>query len=309
MITRFEDLSNELLLDIIDYLDPRCLYDILWNLNSRLNNLIASVKHLQLVVDTEENEKVTALIAPHVRFLKINTWDEIDLQDFHNLNSLILTRPSPMQLKQIRADIMPKLTYLFLYTNVYFFSPKQLIHDAFSNRFSYLRWARLGHLDLLDPLYWSQSPSLHYLHIGCCHTCMIPFILNSCPNLKHLHVDFLRQGDQIMLPPPSINNHPLRQFILRDYCRLVSYTDISTLITYIPNVRKIELKFHCNVPFISLIQYLSMHLSHLQKFDCYITELPSDSTTKLTTIRQVHPCFYQIECRTQGENFRIFDTQ
>ncbi|CAF0966331.1 unnamed protein product [Rotaria sordida] len=106
-----------------------------------------------------------------------------------------------------------------------------------------------------------------------------------------------------------INNHPLQKFILRDYCRLVSVQDIKTLITYIPNTSKIELKFYCNVPFISLIQYLSNSLSHLRRFDCYITECPIDSATSLTNIQQVHPCFNCITCPIQETNFRIFDTQ
>lgn len=309
MTTHFEKLSNELLLDIFDYINPRQLYNTFWNLNSRLNNLFVSIKHLQLIVDKEEDEEVIALLAPHIGLLQVNTWDEIDLRGFSNLYSLTLARPSLIQLKQIRPDIMLQLTYLSLFSNVYFSAPKQLIIDAFSNRFPCLRWARLGHLESIVPFCELKSFSLRYLHIGGYHTTIIPFILGSCPKLEHLHVDFLRQGDKIMLPPPVIDNHPLQQFILRDYCRLASYADIRTVITYIPNTKKIELKCTCRASFISLIQHLSNHLSQLRRFDCYITELPIDSSTNLTMIRQVHPCFNYIECRTQGADFRIFDTQ
>jgi hypothetical protein len=310
MIMHFEDLCNELLLDIFDYINPRHLYFTFGNLNSRLNNLFASVKHLQLIVDGEENNEIITSLAHHIARLKVNTWDEIDLNGFCNLYSLILTRPSPIQLKQIRADTMPKLIYLSLFSNVFFSSPQQLICDAFSNRFSYLLWARLGHIDsAFDPLQWSQSISLRYLHIGCCHTTMIPFVLLSCPRLERLHVDILRRGEKLILSPPIIDNHPLRQFILRDYCRSVLYNDINTLLTYIPNTRKIELKFNCNTPFISLARRLSDCLSHLRKFDCDITEFPIDSTTNLTAIQQIHPCFCHIACRTQGIDFRILVTQ
>lgn len=310
MITCCEDLCNELLLNIFDYINPRQLYDTFWNLNSRLNDLLASITDLQLIVDGEENEEIVALLAPHIGLLQVNTWNEINLNGFHNLHSLVLSRPSPIQLKQIRADTMPKLTYLSLFSNVYFTSPRQLINDAFSNRFSFLHWARLGHTDLSDSRYrCTQSHSLRHLHISCFHTTMIPFILASCPKLDYLHVDILQYGDKTMIPLPIIANHPLQKFILRDFCLSISYQDIHTLITYIPNTRKLELKFNCNTQFISLVRHLSDSLSHLRRFDCDITESPINSTTDLTTIQQIHPCFCRIVCRTQVANFRIFATQ
>jgi hypothetical protein len=309
MIPRFEDLCNELLLDIFDYVDPRQLYHTFWNLNSRLNNLLTSVTGLQLLVDGEENEETIALLTPHISCLKINTWNEINLNGFYNLHSLVLTRPSPIQLKQIRADTMPKLTHLSLFSNVYFTAPKQLIDDVFLNRFSCLQWARLGYINLSDSHYRSiQSHSLLHLHISCFHTTMIPFVLASCPQLKYLHVDILQYGDKTTIPSPTVANHPLQNFILRDYCCSISNEDIHTLITFIPNTRKLELKINCKAPFISLVQNLSDSLSHLHRFNCDITESPIDNATHLTTIQQIHPCFCHIMYRTQAANFRIFAT-
>ncbi|CAF0933590.1 unnamed protein product [Rotaria sordida] len=126
-------------------MDPRHLYYTFWNINSRLNHLIVSVNSLQFIIDEEENKELITTLAPHIGLLQVNTWDEIDLREFCNLYSLILARPSSIQLKQIRADTMPNLIYLLLYSNVIFFSPKQLIYDVFSNRFSHLRSARLGY--------------------------------------------------------------------------------------------------------------------------------------------------------------------
>ncbi|UJR32786.1 hypothetical protein I4U23_020248 [Adineta vaga] len=275
-------------------MNVRDVYSIFWNLNSHLNKLLISIDYLQLIIDHDENEEIFDFLAPHIGRLIVNSWDEIDLQRFSNLFSLTLTRPSPMQLKQIQADTMPKITFLSLCSNMYISLPKQLIYDVFSNRFSHLRWARLGRIDTFDSLLWSQSFSLRHLHIDCSHPTMIPFILTSCPNLDHLHIDFLRYSDKLILPSPVILNHPLRKFILRDYCHLISYDDIRMLIIFIPNTTKIELKFFCNTSFIILIQYLCIHLAQLQRFDCEIVEYPIDSTTSITTIRQVHPSFNHI---------------
>ncbi|CAF0828867.1 unnamed protein product [Adineta ricciae] len=308
MITRLEDLCNEILLDIFDYADARDVYRGFWNLNSRLNKLLASIDYFSLVVDHDENNETIALLGPHIGQLIINSWEEIDLERFSNLFSLMLTRPSARQLKQIRADTMSKLRYISLCSNMYLSLPNQLAHDIFSSRFSRLRWARLGHIDTLNSFQWSQSLSLRHLQVDCSHTTMIPYILMLCPNLSHLHVDFLRQGERISPSPSAISNHPLRRFILRDYCRVVSYDDIETLIRLIPNTEKIELRFLCKTPFMTLIQYLCSHLHRLQRFDCDITECPI-SATNLATIRQVHPCFQSIECRTSGVDFRIFSTK
>ncbi|CAF0978190.1 unnamed protein product [Rotaria sp. Silwood1] len=309
MTTCFEHLCNELLLEIFNYINPRHLYYTFWNINSRLNNLIISVNSLQLIINEEENSELITKLAPHIGLLQVNTWDEIDLNGFCNLYSLTLARPSPIQLKQIRAEIMPNLIYLSLYSNVNFFPPKQLIDDAFSNRFSQLRCARLGYIDSFDLAHWFQSLSLRYLHIGCYNTTMIPFVLAACPNLKQLHVDFLRHSDKIMDSSVMINNHPLQQLILQDYCCLVSVQDIRTLISYIPNTSKINMNFYCNVSFISLVQFLSNSLSHLRRFDCFITECPIDSATSLATIQQVHPCLNRITCPIQKANFRVFSTK
>ncbi|CAM4850432.1 unnamed protein product [Rotaria magnacalcarata] len=178
-----------------------------------LNNLLLSIKHLRLVIDERESHELIATLAPHVGLLTVNTWDDIDLHKFRNLYSLKLARPTQIQLKQIRADTMPNLTYLSLSPNVYFSAPKQLISDAFSGEFLHLRWARLGHIDSYDPLCWFQSLSLRYLHIGCYHTTLIPFVLVTCPNLQQLIVDCLRSGDKIMYSPAMIDNHPLQQII------------------------------------------------------------------------------------------------
>ncbi|CAF0846896.1 unnamed protein product [Adineta ricciae] len=308
MITRLEDLCNEILFDIFDYVDARDVYRGFWNLNSRLNKLLTSIDYFSLVVDQDENNETIALLSPHIGRLIINSWEEVNLERFSNLFSLMLTRPSARQLKQIRGDTMPKLTYMSLCTNMYLSLPNQLVHDIFSSRFSRLRWARLGHIDTFNSFQWSQSISLRHLQVGCSHTTMIPFILMSCPNLSYLHVDFLRQGEKISLSPPTISNHPLRQFILRDHCRVVSYNDIETLIRLIPNTEKIELRFLCKIPFMTLSQYLCSHLDRLQRFDCDITECPI-SATSLATIRQVHPCFEPVECRTSCVDFRIFSTK
>ena len=307
MNTCFEDLCNELLLVIFVYINPRHLYQLFWNLNYRLNVLLASMNNLQLIIDEVENNETIIAIASHVVLLQVNTWDDIDLTGFGNLCSLALTRPSPSQLKQIRAETMPKLTHLSLYSNVYFIAPKQLIHDAFSNAFSSLRWARLGHIDLSD-LQSRTAQSLRHLHISCSTIALIPFLLASCPRLHYLHVDICRDSDQITIPSPNISNHPLRQFLLRDYCLSTSSKDILSLLSYIPNTQKIELKFNYNAPVIFLLKHLSDSLRYLHRFNCDITECSIQSSINLAAMQQIHPCFSRIRCRTQTKDFRIFST-
>ena len=305
--TCFEDLCTELFFTIFAYVNPRSLYSTFGNLNTRFNNLLDSIIDLQLFVNEEENSETIAAVALYIGWLQVNTWQEIDLNGFENLYGLILTRPSTRQLKQIHAETMPKLRHLSLFSNVHFTAPKQLIDDAFSNGFSSLRWARLGHIDSAH-FRSTQSQSLRYLHISCSETTMIRFILFSCPKLDYLHADIWRDDEKITRTSPIVTNHPLRQLILRDSGVSISSNDILHLLPSIPNLRKLELKFHCNVSIISFLKHLCQSLSYLNRFNCDITENVAQSSRDLITIHQIHSSFTCIRCRTQTKHFRIFST-
>lgn len=305
--TCFEDLCNELFFVIFAYVNPRSLHSTFGNLNTRFNDLLNSITDLQLFVNEEENSETIAGLASSIGLLQVNTWQEIDLNGFENLYALILSQPSPRQLKQIHAEIMPKLRYLSLFSNVHFTAPKQLIDDAFSNGFSSLRWARLGHIDSTH-FRSTQSQSLRSVHISCSETMMIPFILSSCPKLDYLHVDIWRDDEKITRTSPILTNHPLRQLILRDSSVSISSNDILHILPSIPNLRKFELKFHCNVSIISLLEHFCQSLNNLNRFDCDITENGTQSSSDLITIHQIHSSFTRIRCRTQTKHFRVFST-
>lgn len=305
--TCFEDLSNELFYAIFAYVNPRYLYSIFANLNTRFDNLLHSITDLQWIVNERENCEILAGLAWHVGVLQVNTWEEIDLNGFENLYALSLSRPSMKQLKQIHAKTMPKLRYLSLFSNVCFTAPKQLIDDAFSDGFSLLRWARLGHMDS-SHVYSSQSRSLRSIHISCSEIRMIPLILFSCPKLDYLHVDIYREDQKIIQTTPKLVNHPLRQFILRDSCVSISSADILHLLPLIPNVRQLELKFQCDISILSLLECLCQSLNYLRRFHCDITENDVQSIVDLNVIHQMHSSFSRIRCRTQTKHFRIFST-
>ena len=121
MITRFEDLSNEVLVNIFNYVGSQQVYNAFRDFNSRLNHLLSSIKNMQLILDEEEDKEIIASLCAHVGFPQVNTWDEIDFHEFCNLFALVLSRPSPTQLKQIRVEIMSNLIYLSLSTSVFLF--------------------------------------------------------------------------------------------------------------------------------------------------------------------------------------------
>lgn len=311
MMTCFEDLCNELLHSIFEYIDPRELYEQFMNLNQRLNRILASLCQLQLVIKDFEDENLLEILAPHIAFLCVNTWDEINLSKYCNLRFLSIDRPSSKQLKQIRAQTMPKLVHLSLFTNVQFISPDELIFDVFSNRLPFLRWARLGHIESYHPLKWSQSYSLRYLHISCFHTNMMLVILSACPNLRCFHIDVLRQSE--MCPHVRISsilvNHPLRKLILQDFCRAFTQQDLQTFILSVSNVEKLQLNITCKQSLIDFLQYIVRSLPNLNEFHCDIIEYANDFDRSLKSIYDIHPSFCHIRCRSQGADYRILTSR
>ncbi|CAF4130413.1 unnamed protein product, partial [Adineta steineri] len=111
MSSLIEDLPNELLFDVFQYLDTRDLYESFWGLNYRFNNILRSLKDLSLTME-KNNPSLLTIFASRIARLEVNTWHEIDLIQFINLKSLILHRTTRNQITQIRPNVIPKLVSL-----------------------------------------------------------------------------------------------------------------------------------------------------------------------------------------------------
>jgi hypothetical protein len=305
MVCLFEHLPNELLLDVFEYLDIGDLYRSFWGLNNRFDDILRSLKNLSLVIE-KNDPLLIAIFASRIVRLQVNTWHEIDLSRFSNLKWLKLCRTTRNQVTKIRPDVVPKLVYLSLSLAFDFWSSTQLAQDVFSNGFPSLRHADLGRVDIPYTRSWSLSPHLHSLCVCSSDPIIVPLTLAACPRLRSLQVQIFGDCHRIDLPCLRLN-HPLKRFTFADSYGILSLDDISSILTYVPNIEYIHLTLF-EISFNRLAHTLINRLHRLHKFDCYINEPPdpNEYNDDINTLRTIHPCFNRIQCSEKKYGIQHF---
>lgn len=115
-VSRLEQLPNETLLDIFQYVNARDLFHAFHNLNFRFNTLIKSFYflnlafHIETIVDNQirESDEFPA----YVYTLTVGRAINVDLTQFLNIRCLKLECPIKRVLSQLNANILPKLEHL-----------------------------------------------------------------------------------------------------------------------------------------------------------------------------------------------------
>ncbi|CAM4774752.1 unnamed protein product [Rotaria magnacalcarata] len=258
-----ENLPNELIIEIFGYSKIRDLSFGLWNLNKRFNALIRSLKYLSLIL-TKDCTSEELLFSEQIIRMVIVTLESINLNPFINLRSLVLNLATENHLKQIQSIVLPNLVYLSLPLSFDSRSTKQLASEVFSNRFSSLRFADLGVIDMPSNLSWSQSPSLRSIRIFSPNINIIPLILQSCTQLTHFQVRITGEHPLDIPSLPIISNHPLKQFIFLQAQHSTIAFNIANIIYLIPNVKQLDLRL-CTISFIDLIKLISKYLIKLNR--------------------------------------------
>ena len=291
---RFESLANEVLLELLGYVDIRTLYRSVWGLNWRLNCLIQSLNGFSLVA-RKNDEPLIELFASQIVRLKIEDPSNIDLTPLVHLERLIVEEANEDQVEQIQAELMPNLTYLSLSVKSECDSLSELADQVFSNEFPLLNHAQLGNFDsYYFPQSWSGSPHLRSVCLVNLQSDLIPFIFVSCPNLQYLKVHLPNDDeDHVNIVPRSTGpGHPLKRFVLSADPDLWHNTDIDSLLTHVPYVERFELDLWHSMTIVRLLALLVQRLQHLKKFDCFITVHPDDNRPRdLKTVQAMHPCF------------------
>lgn len=305
MSSRFEDLPNELLLEVFEHLDTRDLYQCFWGLNHRLNELLQSLKNLSLTMEKNDSLLLDIFASRIVR-LEINTWHEIDLSRFPNLKWLKLSRTTRNQVMKIRPGLFPKLAYLSLSLAFDFWSSTQLAQEVFSNGFPSLRHAELGRIDIPYTHSWGLSPHLRSIFVCSSDPIIVPLILAACPCLHRFKVQIFGDCHRIDLPSLRLN-HPLRRFTFMDSYGIVTLTDLNLILTYVPNVNYLHLTLF-EISFTNLAHTLISRLNRLERFDCYINE-PPDPHEDLSSIRTLHPCFHRLQSFEKNHGIQHFTNQ
>lgn len=195
----FEDLSNEVIYELFDYLSFHDISLAFGNINSRLQNLIDSYPHY---VNLEQQKQTDDLLLPrYIHSLRINARYQlafIDYSKITSLQNLIVANITPFHILHLINNIsLEDLEYLYLgvcfYNDRYDQQLKEIQQKilslgGLSLKKCVFRMELCADIDQL-PI---ELSSLEYLRIdGCKNIWMVNKLLDRMPNLRSLYVSIL----------------------------------------------------------------------------------------------------------------------
>ena len=312
-LTQFEQLPNELMLDIFSRIEIEYLHDAFWGLNLRFNVLFQSTKRLSFKFHDYIKDQRIKLYGSFVNELVIDTFKSCDLQLFPNVKKLTILNTDSNDLNKINPEILPSLTHLTISLGSTFTAPTQLIQDIFSNKFPSIEYANLGQLARYDSYLWLIVPSLRFISVGLTRVHVMSDILMTCPNLNHLQLHILETTQTDSIPTSPIT-YPLRRLTIWSDTRQLTLNTINSYLSIVPNVQHLYLQTVYKASLVKLADNLIHKLKDLSRFDCHIkiNTFIDDTDDILNSLSQVHTCFTRIKCIEQDEEekqYRFFFVQ
>lgn len=241
---KFEDLPNELMIEICKYLDAREVFQSLFNLNNRFKKLLQSFVHLQLTVslfDCQEKRDYEYYFL-HIGTLIIERGFNLNLKYFQNLRRLILHNPKEKIFEQLKNSSLPRIEYLsithkFLTTTIQALIIR-LYENIFSKHFLHLKSCNLSDMNVEIPIQNHYQPSsLYILKIGRIDASIYKLILSLCPNLYFF--EFKNFPSATLLSNIIIHTN-LKQLIIKDENELSPWHDqfLYDYLLCVPNLQK-----------------------------------------------------------------------
>ncbi|CAF1624092.1 unnamed protein product, partial [Didymodactylos carnosus] len=242
MVTRIEHLSDELILEIFEYLKPHILFDTFYNLNKRFNSILNDV-HLSIDLKYKMSktlfDQYCHKILNHkqrrqqIFYLKLSntrTFGQIGLfikncciESFINLRSLIINNVSLADLKVI-ASKLKYLQYLY-YVKVKRAEPgnpleeeEHYIYNTICAHKSLKICSLLDFGDLLGRIHHDMTSTLEYVSVDVHDKHDLVNLIYSFPKIKRLVVSCeSTSSSSLVLRHPSIPFGPsLRYFHLTE---------------------------------------------------------------------------------------------
>ena len=276
-MNQLEDLPNETLMEIFEYLDARDLFRAFHNLNSRFNLLLQSLNELCLILSSSDRDQISnnAIFLPYIHTLIIKYRTDIIFNYYRNIRRLILFW-IPYKLE---TGIFPNLEYLFISLGNYrsAFPINRLHETIFSNGFPSLKYCFLPKISTIHKTErWTKLSSLRILKVG--HIGLFTYIaiLSTCTNLNFLHF-----FEEKVLQTPTVlsqyvKHENLKRLVIED-----KYIGTGVLNEYLSCVPKLEyLSIHVTEYHFKNLKYfqqfdwlasiISLHLPLLRQFKFYL---------------------------------------
>lgn len=211
METRFDDLPNELIWFIMEYIPILELFPIFFNLNQRFNQILSSIRY-QLnfsYINQTEYRQFLQTILPHIQipFIESISIDDISnrlytTKKFTHLRSLTIAHLRSDNLYQLARTILPdlkQLTRLRLYSEF-------VLNENDVNR-------------LTDVILSDEMPSLTYCYLA----------FQDFGRIRFDHVNKTKQ------------NLVLKTLIVDQWCRL---RDFIQLLHFVPNIQRLTVRLY-----------------------------------------------------------------
>jgi hypothetical protein len=248
---QWNDLPNEILLDIFQWIDARTLYNCFFNLNARLNHLLQSLTNLQLIIwSRQDTDHLDYLFSSRIQTLIVYCDALYTLTQFSQVRHLILIDSRQEQMSRAMLDGQQLRTISLIsprcFSNAYHF------HEMiFSNRFPrltscYLTTVYSPSIEIRR-LSWQQSPALRFLRISSCDALIHVAILAACPNLCMLHLSVVHLN---RTPINSPIHRQLKQLTCR-FERMHWPSDnqiFSTFFILVPNLQRLIVHRSATLP-------------------------------------------------------------
>lgn len=336
MVTRLEDLPNELLLDLLEFLDFRSFY----HLNNRLDSLIHKQKNLTVIHKNEqpicpefssgsstsdveeENRRFSpwnqidddfCSLARNVSHLIIESSISVDLRKFASLRFLTIHSLKKSYLETIKNGELKHLEFLSFSSFDESKVPKSFVEIFFPTENLSLRQIEIGSIprNLFNELYSASflrksSSNLVVLKVKLNSPDIISFILLAIESLRQLDVVFTIDTLSAIHPDPESFDHQLKRFSLRDPYHRLNFNRVLTALKLMPNVEKLYLNFSTKLSFFKLAKSILRRLDSLKYFSGEIDDVSNERNFSLEQVQRLHPAFSRLQITIDDLQFRTF---
>jgi hypothetical protein len=273
---RLENLPNELLIEILKYIDARTIYQSFYNLNYRFNILLKSLTRLYLVLWPCKNDFYDDLFASRVHTLVIYCDVIFTLSRYENVRRLVLFNSKYDQISEIMMN-GTQLETISLISPRCFYTTFVFHEMIFSNKFTslkscYLTTVYSPSLEVRE-LSWNQSPSLRSLRISSKDSLIHVAILNACPNLSVLQLSVFHLDHTPVNIKPHMNLRRMK-LIFDNVIWPLDEVIIETFFFSMPYLKRLSVQRSASVPetindllqFDWLVRVITRQLLFLQQF-------------------------------------------
>ena len=277
----FEDLPNEIFYELFEYLDVYDLYRTFSKLNSRIDLLIRNFRRLQIILHSIEDldHPINRYFLPQTPTLIINHSKQFFdpfKHSFPSIRCLTLLKPARVQWDSIQSTAFPNLQRLYLINSVFAYHTEQICRLLFSNEFTCLHTCSLPYVAYEENNQWTGAPILRSLEANIWDIRVYQQILEACPNLVRLKMEFIGGHNQEKLSiSDSDKQHSNLQYLSFHCSIAITCELIDAILSFVPNLQQFSLnatyRQPSHIPLDALAVILQNRIPSLTRINLDIT--------------------------------------